>query len=191
MVRMGVLHFTSPAFSSTPLAPSFTCNNTKLHRFLHLPSHLTLSRGGRLSAIDTDSITSASEATTAPEEPPSLDFAFVSPRLLPDGSPDVQYRPACGGRKLRDIMLDSYIDLYGPYEKPLLNCGGGGTCGTCLVEVLEGKEFLSPRTDKEKEILQKKPKTWRLACQTVVGKHDSRGQLVIQQLPEWKAHEWE
>jgi hypothetical protein len=36
-------------------------------------------------------------------------------RLLPDGSPDVQYRSACGGQKLRDIMLDSQIDLYGPY----------------------------------------------------------------------------
>ncbi|XP_020095334.1 photosynthetic NDH subunit of subcomplex B 3, chloroplastic-like [Ananas comosus] len=76
-------------------------------------------------------------------------------------------------------------------DAPLSNCGGGGTCGTCIVEVVEGKEFLSPRTDKEKEILKKKPKTWRLACQTAVGKHDSRGQLIIQQLPEWKAHEWE
>jgi hypothetical protein len=39
----------------------------------------------------------------------------VQPRLLPDGTPDVHYRTACGGQKLRDIMLDNYIDLYGPY----------------------------------------------------------------------------
>ncbi|CAA6671619.1 unnamed protein product [Spirodela intermedia] len=119
--------------------------------------------------------------------PPS---ASSPSRLLPDGSPDVQIRSACGGQKLRDIMLDGHIDLYGPYARPLLNCGGGGTCGTCLVEVLEGKEVLSPRTEKEKEALKKKPKTWRLACQTVVGSGESRGQVVIQQLPEWKAHEW-
>ncbi|MFS7906208.1 hypothetical protein Hanom_Chr01g00056611 [Helianthus anomalus] len=34
------------------------------------------------------------------------------------------------------------------------------------------------------------PKNWRLACQTTVGKPDSTGLVVIQQLPEWKGHEW-
>lgn len=124
-------------------------------------------------------------------EPPSIDFAFVNSRLLPDGTPDIHIRSASGGQKLRDIMLDNNIELYGPYARALLNCAGCGTCGTCMVEVVEGKELLSPKTDKEKEALKRKPKTWRLACQTVVGKQDSRGQVVIQQLPEWKSHEWE
>ncbi|KAL2332350.1 hypothetical protein Fmac_019931 [Flemingia macrophylla] len=128
--------------------------------------------------------------TTDPDEPPYVGFVFVSSVLLPDGTPDTHFRSARGGQKLRDIMLDSNIDLYGPYARPLLNCAGGGTCGTCMVEVLEGKELLSPRTDKEKEILKKKPKNWRLACQTTVGKPDSRGAVLIQQLPEWKGHEW-
>lgn len=35
--------------------------------------------------------------------------------LLPDQTPDVHLRQACGGQKLRNIMLDSNIDLYGPY----------------------------------------------------------------------------
>ncbi|XP_076952042.1 photosynthetic NDH subunit of subcomplex B 3, chloroplastic-like isoform X2 [Bidens hawaiensis] len=75
-------------------------------------------------------------------------------------------------------------------SRPLLNCAGGGTCGTCMVEVIEGKELLSPQTDKEKEKLNRNPKNWRLACQTTVGKPDSTGLVVIQQLPEWKGHEW-
>jgi hypothetical protein len=29
--------------------------------------------------------------------------------------PDVPYRTARGGQKLRNIMLEGYIDLYGPY----------------------------------------------------------------------------
>ncbi|KAF5793277.1 putative 2Fe-2S ferredoxin-type iron-sulfur binding domain, Beta-grasp domain superfamily [Helianthus annuus] len=124
------------------------------------------------------------------QEPPSLSFAFVSPVLLPDGTPDVHFRTATGGQKLRDIMLDSNIELYGPYSRPLLNCAGGGTCATCMVEVIEGKELLSPKTDKEKEKLNRNPKNWRLACQTTVGKPDSTGLVVIQQLPEWKGHEW-
>ncbi|CAL5335427.1 unnamed protein product [Camellia sinensis] len=90
-----------------------------------------------------------------PEEPPAVNFAFVSSVLLPDGTPDVHFRVACDGQKLRDIMLDSNIELYGPYSRPLLNCGGGGTCGTCIVEVIEEKELLNPRTDKEKEKLKR------------------------------------
>ncbi|KAF9612767.1 hypothetical protein IFM89_003777 [Coptis chinensis] len=141
---------------------------------------------GKIRAIGT-----ISEAEIkSSDEPPSIDFAFVSSVLLPDGTPDVHLRSACGGQKLRDVMLDSNVELYGPYARPLLNCAGGGTCGTCIVEVVDGKELLNPRTDKEKEFFKRKPKTWRLACQTTVGKKDSRGEVIIQQLPEWKAHEW-
>lgn len=57
-------------------------------------------------------------------------------------------------------------------------------------QIIEGTELLNPRTDIEKDKLKRKPKNWRLACQTTVGKPDSRGMLVVQQLPEWKAHEW-
>ncbi|KAJ0238479.1 Photosynthetic NDH subunit of subcomplex B 3 [Hirschfeldia incana] len=124
------------------------------------------------------------------EEPPAVDFAFVHSVLLPDGTPDVHWRRACGGQKLRDIMLDSNIELYGPYSKPLSNCAGVGTCATCMVEIVNGKELLNPRTDIEKKKLKRKPKNWRLACQTNVGNPDSTGLVVIQQLPEWKAHEW-
>lgn len=100
--------------------------------------------------------------------------------LLPDGTPDVHLRTARGGQKLRNIMLDANMELYGPYvsyichainnscplfmllkeclymhiaytsfvfgyivmscinwqSRPLLNCAGGGTCGTCIVEVI-------------------------------------------------------
>lgn len=133
--------------------------------------------------------TSESETPTS-DEPPAINLAFVSSVLLPDGSPDVRFRTAAGGQKLRNIMLDANVELYGPYARPLLNCGGGGTCGTCIVEVVQGKELLNRRTDKEKEKLKKNPKNWRLACQTTVGTPDSTGLLVIQQLPEWKLHDW-
>ncbi|XP_078148256.1 NDH-dependent cyclic electron flow 1 [Carex rostrata] len=165
---------------------------------IRLSQNLKLGEGRKSYAINIDSQTSSISETTATtttpdtdEGPPVIDFAFVNSRLLPDGSPDVQYRSACGGQKLRDIMLENHVELYGPYARPLLNCGGGGTCGTCIVEVIDGNQLLSPKTPKEKEKLKKKPKKWRLACQTVVGKEDSRGELIIQQLPEWKLHEWE
>nr|CAB3454327.1 unnamed protein product [Digitaria exilis] len=181
--------------SSPPLAQSHcSCSGAKTKQScspLRAPPRPQLERR-RLRAVQVGGEPSASGA--APEEAqeePSIDFAFVAPRLLPDGTPDVHYRTARGGQKLRDIMLENYIDLYGPYDKFLLNCSGGGVCGTCIVEVVEGKEMLSPKTEVEKEMLKRKPKTWRLACQATVGNADSTGQMVIQQLPEWKVHEWD
>ncbi|KAL1199455.1 Photosynthetic NDH subunit of subcomplex B 3 [Cardamine amara subsp. amara] len=148
----------------------------------------------RVKTIRAISTAPASQTLVANEpiddEPPAVDFAFVHSVLLPDGTPDVHWRRACGGQKLRDIMLDSNIELYGPYSKPLSNCAGVGTCATCMVEIVNGKDLLNPRTDIEKEKLKRKPKNWRLACQTNVGNPDSTGLVVIQQLPEWKAHEW-
>ncbi|KAM2993931.1 hypothetical protein FF2_045966 [Malus domestica] len=163
-------------------------NITSSHSTLRPSKPLISFSRAKVRAIST-SQESQSEAVQ-PQQSPSVDFAFVNSVILPDQTPDVHLRQACGGQKLRNIMLDSNIDLYGPYGRVLLNCAGGGTCGTCMVEIVQGKELLTPRTDKEKEHLKKKPKNWRLACQTTVGKPDSRGLVVVQQLPEWKAHEW-
>ncbi|KAM3246646.1 Photosynthetic NDH subunit of subcomplex B 3, chloroplastic [Capsicum annuum] len=188
------------------MACLWTCNNSGKVCSSFSPSTLHFSSFQRLSfnhnrpcpsrpltlrAVETsERSVSAAAAAATEEEEACVNFAFVSSVLLPDGTPDVQLRKATGGQKLRDIMLDANVELYGPYARPLLNCGGGGTCATCMVEVVEGKELLNPRTDKEKENLKRHPKNWRLACQAIVGKPDSRGMMVIQQLPEWKAHEW-
>ncbi|GFZ04183.1 hypothetical protein Acr_16g0008070 [Actinidia rufa] len=168
-------------------ALSHSFSSTSKHRMNKAPQNLSFSRG-RIRAGGT--IADSEPETANPEEPAAVNLAFVSSVLLPDGTPDVHFRTASGGQKLRDIMMESNIELYGPYSRPLLNCAGGGTCATCMVEVVEGKELLNPRTDKEKEKLKRKPRNWRLACQTTVGKPDSKGLVVIQQLPEWKGHEW-
>ncbi|XP_075480407.1 photosynthetic NDH subunit of subcomplex B 3, chloroplastic [Primulina tabacum] len=180
---MGSLHLNTHTLSS-PSLPSIN----SLFKILNPPNHLSFTalKRFRIRADAESGITPLDDQ----EASPGISLAFVSSVLLPDGSLDVHYRTASGGQKLRDIMLDNNIDLYGPYARPLLNCAGGGTCASCMVEVVEGRELLSPRTGKEKEKLKKKPKNWRLACQTTVGGSDSRGLVVIQQLPEWKSHEW-
>ncbi|KAF8025613.1 hypothetical protein BT93_F2451 [Corymbia citriodora subsp. variegata] len=185
---MGSVQLNSSHLASFSFTPSFKHGSRTRRAHLRPFRSQTSFSTSRIRAVGT--IPETDPQTAAPEEPPCVNFAFVSSVLLPDGTPDVHLRTACGGQKLRDIMLDNNIELYGPYGRPLLNCAGGGTCATCMVEVVQGKELLSPVTDKEKEKLKKKPKNYRLACQTTVGKPDSRGLVVIQQLPEWKAHEW-
>lgn len=74
---------------------------------------------------------------------------------------------ATDGANLRFKAMENGVDLY-TFAGKLMNCGGYGQCGTCLVEVVEGMENLSPHTPVENVKLKKKPATYRLACQTLV-----------------------
>ncbi|MBD2482852.1 2Fe-2S iron-sulfur cluster-binding protein [Planktothrix sp. FACHB-1365] len=74
---------------------------------------------------------------------------------------------AADGANLRLKALENRIDLY-TFTGKMMNCGGYGQCGTCIVEIVEGMDNVSPRTDAEKRILRKKPDTYRLACQAIV-----------------------
>lgn len=74
---------------------------------------------------------------------------------------------AADGANLRLKALENRIDLY-TFSGKLRNCGGYGQCALCVVEIVEGTENLSPRTDFESRKLKKKPENYRLACQTLV-----------------------
>jgi ferredoxin len=71
------------------------------------------------------------------------------------------------GGNLRTKALESGVDIY-TFKGKLMNCGGYGQCGTCIVEIIEGMENLSPRTAVENRRLKKRPESYRLACQTLV-----------------------
>ena len=71
------------------------------------------------------------------------------------------------GANLRIKAIENGVDIYTLTGK-MMNCGGYGQCGTCIVEIVEGIENLSPKTDFEERKLKKKPQNYRLACQTVV-----------------------
>ncbi|XP_024029660.1 photosynthetic NDH subunit of subcomplex B 3, chloroplastic [Morus notabilis] len=103
-----------------------------------------------------------------------------------DGSYPVDRAKAISGEKLlRNVMLDDKIELYATYGK-VMNCGGGGSCGTCIVEIIDGRDLLNERTNTELRYLKKKPESWRLACQTIVGNKENSGKVVVQRIPQWK-----
>ncbi|KAK4774716.1 hypothetical protein SAY86_009651 [Trapa natans] len=131
---------------------------------------------------------SASSADALPAAPvkPVIDLEFIGPKPGQDGSFPVDKAEAISGEKLlRNVMLDNKIELYAAYGK-VMNCGGGGSCGTCIVEILDGKDLLNERTNTELRYLKKKPESWRLACQTIVGDKLNSGKVVVQRLPQWK-----
>lgn len=120
------------------------------------------------------------------EQKPIIELEFIGPKAGGDGKYPVDRVTELSGEKvLRSIMEDNKLELYAAYGK-LMNCGGGGSCGTCIVEVIDGKDLLSERTNAELKYLKKKPESWRLACQTIVGNKENSGKVVIQRLPQWK-----
>jgi ferredoxin len=84
---------------------------------------------------------------------------------------------AADGANLRLKALENGIDIYKIYGK-LMNCGGYGQCGTCIVEVVAGAENLAPRTPVESSRLKRKPDSYRLACQVLVN-----GEVTIKTKP--------
>ena len=74
---------------------------------------------------------------------------------------------AMDGVNLRIKALENNIDIY-KFVAKLTNCNGYGQCGTCVVEIVDGIENLSPRTEFEEKKLKNKPNNYRLACQTLV-----------------------
>lgn len=74
---------------------------------------------------------------------------------------------AADGANLREKALQNGVDIY-TFKGKLINCGGYGQCATCIVEIVEGLENLSEKTDFENRRLKKRPDNYRLACQTLV-----------------------
>ena len=74
---------------------------------------------------------------------------------------------AADGANLRLKAVENGIDIYKFFAK-VTNCGGSGQCSTCVVQIAEGLENLSPRTDLETKKFKNKPDNLRLACQTLV-----------------------
>lgn len=54
-----------------------------------------------------------------------------------------------------DNQIPSIANSAELMQGKLMNCGGAGNCGTCEVEILEGAELLSERTDAEYKYLKK------------------------------------
>ncbi|XP_021852976.1 photosynthetic NDH subunit of subcomplex B 3, chloroplastic isoform X1 [Spinacia oleracea] len=156
------------------------------HRNNYSPPTLSMSNMSKRKPVLVSFASLSSESSSSELQKPQIELEFIGPKVGNDGSYPVDRARAVSGEKLlRTIMADNKIELYATYGK-VMNCGGGGSCGTCIVEILHGKDILNERTDAELRYLKKKPKSWRLACQTIVGNKENSGKVVVQRIPQWK-----
>ena len=75
---------------------------------------------------------------------------------------------------------DTLVDATFRFELPIRYRCERAVCTTCLIEVIEGAENLSPADDREKQtlaVIKAKP-NWRLACQVSV-----LGDVVLDYVP--------
>ena len=70
---------------------------------------------------------------------------------------------------LRKVALLHDVEVYKGIDQ-LANCRGNGLCGTCVMEIVEGLENLSPKHRREQKCIKLigKPANYRLSCQTQV-----------------------
>ena len=84
------------------------------------------------------------------------------------------------GANLRFKAQENNIDIY-TFMGKLTQCGGYGQCGTCVVDIVEGAQNLTPRTAVEEKMLRKRPSSCRLACQAMV-----QGDISVETKPDKK-----
>ncbi len=68
---------------------------------------------------------------------------------------------------LRKLAKLNNVPVYSGLDEKM-NCQGNGLCGTCVVEIVEGQENLSPMTLRERFKLKNQPENRRLSCQCQV-----------------------
>lgn len=90
----------------------------------------------------------------------------VEIKVIQDGKEIMIISDARVGDNLRKTLLENNVEVYRGLKKKLGNCGGGGQCGFCAMDLQddgEGKPWLL-RSDYEDSRLKNKPESYRLAC---------------------------
>ncbi|KAK1306548.1 hypothetical protein QJS10_CPA10g00483 [Acorus calamus] len=117
---------------------------------------------------------------------PCIKLLFLFPKPGPDNTYEKQRLSVKSGEKvLRNLMTENKIELYGAYGK-VMNCGGGGSCGTCIVEIIDGMDLLSERTATEMRYLKKAYMNVYLFTSLSIGNKENSGMVTVQRLPQWK-----
>ena len=105
------------------------------------------------------------ELIASAASPVALTFSSTSCMIKVVSPKGTTYMSAEKGSNLRLSLQENKAPLY-DFKGTMLNCNGGGQCGTCAIVVEEGD--FGERSEWEDGKLKGKPANARLACQTLV-----------------------
>lgn len=132
-------------------------------------------QGMDVSRMDFDSV-----MDTIRNAPDTVDLEFLTPKKTGGGVSGEEYAvgtpvtikfiggggelemKAAVGDNLRKLMLTNGVEVYQGMKQKLGNCGGGGTCTFCSVDIIESEGW-AERSEYEDQRLAKFPGA-RLAC---------------------------
>lgn len=113
------------------------------------------------------------------------DGSLMSKFKLPSGGANLRMALLYNGFRNKEIYDDQTM-RFDAIANSGSNCGGEGTCGTCLVNIQEGSDLIAPPARLESAALAKqgRPKRWRWSCRCTVGSENQGGSLVVQLRPQ-------
>jgi ferredoxin len=94
------------------------------------------------------------------------------------------------GENLRQALLVKKISVNDPSAQRFdgkaagSNCGAGGLCRTCRVQIEQGADLLNPQRPAERTMLSRDGPRSRLACKAIVGFGMKEGALVVKAYPD-------
>ena len=136
-----------------------------------------LKKGDRLRSVQGEDVSKASfdevmeKLIDAPEEVALDLLRFIvvrKPRIAPTLTVDGTAGIVEKGVIMRTALQEAGVEVHRGMKAKLSQCGGGGQCGTCWVNVVDGMDNLSDKTPVELKMGAKKPETYRLSCQAFV-----------------------
>jgi len=144
------------------------------------PSPLSLELELADGVVTTEDEDSASESAEATESTAAVVEYEIGTTVTiqveqPDNKPTITLDATVGDNLRKTLLANKDIELYRGLKKKLGNCGGGGQCGFCAVELKddsEGGGVWGERSEYEDRMIGKKAGTegYRLACMNnVVG----------------------
>jgi ferredoxin len=89
--------------------------------------------------------------------------ALVTIKVLQEGKPDMDITAKVGDN-LRQILLQNDVELYRGLKKKMGNCGGGGQCTFCTVQMMDEDGWGSRSDWEEGKIGKKLDASYRMAC---------------------------
>lgn len=112
----------------------------------------------------------AVEETVAPEDEEEVGYAIGTDVLITVKQPeankaDIVLNAKVGDNLRKALLSNKEIELYRGIKKKLGNCGGGGQCGFCAVELTDDEGCWGERSDYEAQKIGKNGSDkCRLAC---------------------------